>query len=424
MEGQRRIIEDLARLKDEFATRLDPIASAIEESVTEASAMEASAVRTSPIERTMSESYNPTQVANVSAPHGQSSELDPNFEQIPHYSHLINTLLEEVDIVQNRIDAELRVRIWNDIVHTHRREATAMIRIYGYERVQKTTSGHAWDLIRTSLEANTPATIPGITSSPDISEKRSRFLADTTMAGKVFGSSLREIPDSSAFSLPEPGQPECSPLGPRWPDLVSPSPTGDGNGDADMGSPSSYEAMSRAPEDRELAYEFEVKDADRHLPLANVARIMKKALPDNANISREAKETMQECVSELISFVTSEAVEIQTSRDRKVIKGEDVLLAFDALGFENYAEALTIYLARYRGVARDELAASLKEPKNENDKSLHSEVKEELTRTSAQAAVATGVAGKSDDDVHAKETEVTGKCHSVVDELLAQWTVL
>jgi hypothetical protein len=33
---------------------------------------------------------------------------------------------------------------------------------------------------------------------------------------------------------------------------------------------------------------------------------MKMAIPTNAKIAKDAKETVQECVSELISFVTSE----------------------------------------------------------------------------------------------------------------------
>lgn len=41
---------------------------------------------------------------------------------------------------------------------------------------------------------------------------------------------------------------------------------------------------------------------------APVARIMKGALPDNAKIAKEAKECMQECVSEFISFITSEGM--------------------------------------------------------------------------------------------------------------------
>jgi len=48
--------------------------------------------------------------------------------------------------------------------------------------------------------------------------------------------------------------------------------------------------------------------------MALVARIMKTALPDNAKIAKEAKECMQECVSEFISFITSEGMFLVESR--------------------------------------------------------------------------------------------------------------
>ncbi|KIW04092.1 uncharacterized protein PV09_04909 [Verruconis gallopava] len=95
-------------------------------------------------------------------------------------------------------------------------------------------------------------------------------------------------------------------------------------------------------------HEIEVKEQDRWLPIANVARIMKSALPENAKIAKEAKECMQECVSEFISFITSEASEKCQQEKRKTVNGEDILFAMTSLGFENYAEALKIYLARYR----------------------------------------------------------------------------
>ncbi|KAA8892593.1 histone-fold-containing protein [Sphaerosporella brunnea] len=81
---------------------------------------------------------------------------------------------------------------------------------------------------------------------------------------------------------------------------------------------------------------------------ASVARIMKTALPENAKIAKEAKECMQECVSEFISFITSEASEKCQQEKRKTVNGEDILFAMTSLGFENYAEALKIYLAKYR----------------------------------------------------------------------------
>ncbi len=39
---------------------------------------------------------------------------------------------------------------------------------------------------------------------------------------------------------------------------------------------------------------------------------MKTALPENAKIAKEAKECMQECVSEFISFITSEGMLLRT----------------------------------------------------------------------------------------------------------------
>ena len=105
---------------------------------------------------------------------------------------------------------------------------------------------------------------------------------------------------------------------------------------------------------------------------APVARIMKTALPENAKIAKEAKECMQECVSEFISFITSEgrpffvlpvasranffplwptASEKCQQEKRKTVNGEDILFAMTSLGFENYAEALKIYLSKYREVS-------------------------------------------------------------------------
>lgn len=49
-----------------------------------------------------------------------------------------------------------------------------------------------------------------------------------------------------------------------------------------------------------------VREQDRFLPIANIGRIMKKSLPANGKIAKDAKDVVQECVSEFISFVTSE----------------------------------------------------------------------------------------------------------------------
>ncbi|CAM0911111.1 unnamed protein product [Alopecurus aequalis] len=98
------------------------------------------------------------------------------------------------------------------------------------------------------------------------------------------------------------------------------------------------------------------KEQDRFLPIANVSRIMKRALPANAKISKEAKETVQECVSEFISFVTGEASDKCQREKRKTINGDDLLWAMTTLGFEAYVAPLKAYLNRYREVEGEKAA--------------------------------------------------------------------
>ena len=66
--------------------------------------------------------------------------------------------------------------------------------------------------------------------------------------------------------------------------------------------------MADIVDDEEELDGVNVREQDRFLPIANISRIMKKALPGNAKIAKDAKETVQECVSEFISFITSEYV--------------------------------------------------------------------------------------------------------------------
>ncbi|TVY78873.1 Nuclear transcription factor Y subunit beta [Fusarium oxysporum f. sp. cubense] len=135
---------------------------------------------------------------------------------------------------------------------------------------------------------------------------------------------------------------------------MSDSPQSAAPKEVDHGAPSpDDEAQMNEQQDPQAAnsagYEYEgVKEQDRWLPIANVARIMKNALPENAKIAKEAKECMQECVSEFISFITSEASEKCQQEKRKTVNGEDILFAMTSLGFENYAEALKVYLSKYR----------------------------------------------------------------------------
>ncbi|WOL10354.1 hypothetical protein Cni_G19109 [Canna indica] len=101
-----------------------------------------------------------------------------------------------------------------------------------------------------------------------------------------------------------------------------------------------------------------IKEQDRLLPIANVGRIMKQILPPNAKISKEAKETMQECVSEFISFVTGEASDKCHKEKRKTVNGDDICWALNTLGFDDYVEPMRRYLHKYRETEGDRSAAA------------------------------------------------------------------
>ncbi|KAJ7998018.1 hypothetical protein DPEC_G00218190 [Dallia pectoralis] len=96
------------------------------------------------------------------------------------------------------------------------------------------------------------------------------------------------------------------------------------------------------------------REQDIYLPIANVARIMKNAVPQTGKIAKDAKECVQECVSEFLSFITSEASERCHQEKRKTINGEDILFAMSTLGFDMYVEPLKLYLQKFREAMKGE----------------------------------------------------------------------
>ncbi|KAH8381223.1 hypothetical protein KR200_011881 [Drosophila serrata] len=93
-----------------------------------------------------------------------------------------------------------------------------------------------------------------------------------------------------------------------------------------------------------------LREQDRFLPICNIIKIMKVPVPQNGKIAKDARECIQECVSEFISFISSEAIERSVAENRKTVNGDDLLVAFSNLGFDNYVEPLSIYLQKYREV--------------------------------------------------------------------------
>merc|ERR1719336_1675610 len=112
--------------------------------------------------------------------------------------------------------------------------------------------------------------------------------------------------------------------------------------------------QARDEEEEEGPREGELREQDRFLPIYNISKVMKKVVPHSGKVAKEARECVQECVSEFISFITSEASERCQAEKRKTINGEDILFAMSTLGFDNYVEPLKLYLQKYREAMKGE----------------------------------------------------------------------
>ncbi|KAK3134779.1 hypothetical protein QOZ80_5BG0410620 [Eleusine coracana subsp. coracana] len=115
------------------------------------------------------------------------------------------------------------------------------------------------------------------------------------------------------------------------------------------------------------------KEQDRFLPIANISRIMRRAVPENGKIAKDAKESIQECVSEFISFITSEASDKCMNEKRKTINGDDLIWSLGTLGFEEYVEPLKLYLKLYREMEGDTKGSKSSEQTGKKDILLNGE---------------------------------------------------
>ncbi|KAK7293735.1 hypothetical protein RJT34_16608 [Clitoria ternatea] len=91
-----------------------------------------------------------------------------------------------------------------------------------------------------------------------------------------------------------------------------------------------------------------IHEDDMSMPIRNLMRIIRRMLPPDAKVSDEAKEVIQMCVSEFISFITTEANNRCQKEHRKILTAEDLLGAMDTLGFDDYVQPLVLFLRRYR----------------------------------------------------------------------------
>lgn len=71
-------------------------------------------------------------------------------------------------------------------------------------------------------------------------------------------------------------------------------------------------------------------------------------LQNAISVSDEALFAIQKHAHDFISFITHEANEICSKDKRKTITGDDIIAAFDLMGFENYSRLLQVYYVKWK----------------------------------------------------------------------------
>ncbi|KAI9590348.1 DNA polymerase epsilon subunit 3-like [Glossina fuscipes] len=100
---------------------------------------------------------------------------------------------------------------------------------------------------------------------------------------------------------------------------------------------------------------------DLNLPNAVIARLIKEALPDGANVSKEARTTIARAASVFVIFLTSTSTTLARKQNHKTINTVNILDALKQLEFESFVEPLTRELEVYRKVIKDKKEKSKKE---------------------------------------------------------------
>ncbi|XP_061743540.1 DNA polymerase epsilon subunit 3 isoform X3 [Nerophis ophidion] len=79
---------------------------------------------------------------------------------------------------------------------------------------------------------------------------------------------------------------------------------------------------------------------DLNLPNAVITRIIKEALPDGVNVSKEARRAISQAASVFVLYTTSCANNFALKAKRKTLNAGDVLAAMEEMEFERFMEPL------------------------------------------------------------------------------------
>ncbi|XP_068695004.1 DNA polymerase epsilon subunit 3-like [Montipora foliosa] len=123
------------------------------------------------------------------------------------------------------------------------------------------------------------------------------------------------------------------------------------------------------------------KPEDLNLPNAVVSRLAKDALPENVNISKEARTAIGKAASVFVLYATSCANNFAQKQKRKTLTAADVFDALDEMEFEQFVKPLKESLALFKKEqkGKKEAAAETKRKKSDTASETEPESKRQKT---------------------------------------------
>ncbi|XP_026104024.1 DNA polymerase epsilon subunit 3-like [Carassius auratus] len=123
---------------------------------------------------------------------------------------------------------------------------------------------------------------------------------------------------------------------------------------------------------------------DLNLPNAVITRIIKEALPDGVNVSKEARRAISQAASIFVLYATSCANNFAMKAKRKTLNAGDVMSAVEEMEFERFLQPLREALEAYKKGQKGKKEATEQKRKDkekqntdENDKSRDEEEDEQ-----------------------------------------------
>ena len=123
--------------------------------------------------------------------------------------------------------------------------------------------------------------------------------------------------------------------------------------DAERGSPRGADEGGAVKAPAGKGRKRSQRPSDLFLPIAIIGRLMKEPLPDEMKVTKRAKLCVQECATEFIMFLMSEAADICKESDRHRVTGNDVIEAMLRLGLDDYHDVLAPFLESLSQSVRD-----------------------------------------------------------------------